>query len=56
MNTTMDANIGLGILPLLSILLTLSPLVFVIWFMIKSVNLQKERNKILRSISDKLDK
>lgn len=53
---TSAVNIGLGILPLLSVLFTFLPLIVGIWFMIKTISLQKERNKILRSISEKLDK
>ncbi|MEY9980092.1 hypothetical protein [Lysinibacillus sp. RC79] len=58
-STTMDMDIGMGIgltiLPILSLLLFLIPFVLVIWYMFKSINLQKERNKILRDISDKLN-
>jgi len=57
-STTMDMDMGIAltILPILSLLLFLFPFVFVIWYMLKSINLQKERNKILRDISDKLNK
>ncbi|GAB0168207.1 hypothetical protein LSPCS325_16440 [Lysinibacillus sp. CTST325] len=57
-STTMDIGMGIGltILPILSLLLFLIPFVFVIWYMFKSINLQKERNMILRDISDKLNK
>ena len=40
----------------LPILFYIAPVVFVIWFMIKFLKVQQEKNKILRTISDKLDK
>ncbi|PUB10648.1 hypothetical protein [Paenisporosarcina sp. OV554] len=40
----------------LPILFYIAPVVFVIWFMIKFLKIQQEKNKILRTISDKLDK
>jgi flagellar biogenesis protein FliO len=43
-------------LPILSILFYLGPVLFVIWFLIKFLNIQQEKNKILSNISDKLDK
>lgn len=48
----MAATLG-TILPLL---LSLAPIVFVIWFLIKIIKIQEEKNIILKSISDKLDK
>ncbi|WP_409369628.1 hypothetical protein [Lysinibacillus sp. 38-6] len=56
MNTTMAIDTGLSILPILSLLFTFIPFVFVIWFMIKLISLQKERNRLLANIADKLDK
>ena len=40
----------------LPILFYIAPVIFVIWFMIKFLKVQQEKNKILRTISDKLDK
>jgi len=40
----------------LPILFYIAPVVFAIWFMIKFLKIQQEKNKILRTISDKLDK
>lgn len=45
-----------AILPFLSIFFYLAPVVFIIWFLIKFLNIQQEKNKILSTISDKLDK
>ncbi|MFJ7698928.1 hypothetical protein [Lysinibacillus fusiformis] len=53
--TTMDMDF-ISILPIISLLIYLVPVLFVIWFMTKSISLQKERNNILRNISNKLDK
>jgi hypothetical protein len=41
---------------ILPLLLSLAPIVFVIWFLIKIIKIQEEKNIILKSISDKLDK
>lgn len=43
-------------IPLLSIFFYLAPVVFLIWFLYKFLKLQQEKNKILKTISDKLDK
>ena len=43
------------IMPLLGILFYLIPTVFVVWFLISFLKTQKERNNILREISEKLD-
>ncbi|MFB7303218.1 hypothetical protein [Heyndrickxia sporothermodurans] len=42
-------------LPLLAILFYVVPIVFVIWFLLRFIKLQQERNDILRSILKKLD-
>jgi hypothetical protein len=44
------------IAPLLSILFYLGLTVFAIWFLLKLLKIQQEKNTILKSISDKLDK
>lgn len=46
----------LAFLPIITIFFYIAPVVFVIWFMIKFLKIQQEKNKILRTISDKLDK
>ena len=43
------------IMPLLGILFYLIPTVFVVWFLISFLKTQKERNNILREISEKLE-
>ncbi|MFJ7666421.1 hypothetical protein ACIQXI_04895 [Lysinibacillus sp. NPDC097195] len=55
-DSIMTMETGFGIIDWIPLLITMVPFVLVIWFMITFINLQKERNKILRKISDKLDK
>jgi hypothetical protein len=38
------------------LLISVAPIVFVMWFLIKIIKIQQEKNIILKSISDKLDK
>ena len=52
----MNGDALFTIFPLVSILFYLAPVVFIIWFLIKFLKLQQEKNKILKTISDKLDK
>ncbi|MGG1400293.1 hypothetical protein ABE288_21085 [Bacillus salipaludis] len=40
----------------LPILFYLIPIAFVVWFLVKILKIQQEKNIILKSISDKLDK
>ena len=54
-------GMGLGdalviIFPLLTILFYIAPVVFVIWFLIKLLKIQQEKNEILRDIAEKIDK
>jgi flagellar biogenesis protein FliO len=42
-------------LPILTLLFTLAPVIFVIWFLLKFLKIQQDRNEILKSISYKLD-
>ncbi|WP_088068730.1 hypothetical protein [Gottfriedia luciferensis] len=42
-------------LPLLTILFYLAPIIFIIWFLLKFLKIQQEKNQILKSISNKLD-
>ena len=52
----MSTDFILALSPIIAILFYIAPVVFVIWFMIKLLKIQQEKNKILRTISDKLDK
>lgn len=52
----METSMMISILPILSLLFYLVPLVFIIWFVITFIKLQKEKNEILRTIADKLNK
>ncbi|MGM0852700.1 MAG: hypothetical protein ACQEWI_08825 [Bacillota bacterium] len=45
-----------SIIPTLTLLFYLAPIVFIIWFLIKFLKIQQEKNKILQTVSDKLDK
>jgi flagellar biogenesis protein FliO len=45
-----------SIIPILTLLFYLAPIVFIIWFLIRFLKIQQEKNKILQTISDKLDK
>lgn len=44
------------IFPLVSIIFYIAPVLFIIWFLIKFLKIQQEKNTILKTISDKLDK
>lgn len=41
---------------IISFLYYIVPIVFIIWFLINFLKIQKEKNLILRDISDKIDK
>ena len=41
---------------ILPLLLSIAPILFIVWFLIKILKVQQEKNNILKSISDKLDK
>jgi len=54
-------GIGIGdalfsIFPIIIIFFYIAPIVFIIWFLIKFLKVQQEKNEILRTIADKLDK
>jgi len=51
----MSNSAWVSILPILSLLFYLVPIVFIVWFLLKFLKIQKEKNLILKSISDKLD-
>lgn len=40
---------------IIPILFYIAPFVFMIWFLLKLLKVQQEKNQILKSISDKLD-
>ncbi|PEL12486.1 hypothetical protein CN601_07565 [Bacillus sp. AFS017336] len=40
---------------LIPLIIYVAPIVFIIWFLLKFLKLQQEKNQILKSISDKLD-
>jgi len=52
----MTGDVIFTIFPLLAIFFYIAAVVFVIWFLLRFLKIQKERNTILREISDKLDK
>jgi flagellar biogenesis protein FliO len=52
----MTGDAVFAIFPILTIIFYIAPVVFVIWFLVKFIKIQQEKNKILRTISDKLDK
>ncbi|TDX98058.1 UNVERIFIED_CONTAM: hypothetical protein BJ099_11885 [Lysinibacillus xylanilyticus] len=46
-----------GIIPILFVLIIyLGPIVFIVWFAIKIIKIQKEQTEILLRIADKLEK
>ncbi|QPA61226.1 hypothetical protein [Lysinibacillus sphaericus] len=50
-------EILLGIIPIFFLLLFyLVPVVFIVWFVLKIINIQKEQTEILLRIADKLEK
>ncbi|WP_309087273.1 hypothetical protein [Domibacillus sp.] len=52
----MNGDAFFTIFPIVSLLFYIAPVVFVFWFLIKFLKVQQEKNQILRSISNKLDK
>lgn len=52
----MNGDAIFTIFPILTMLFYIAPIVFIIWFLIKFLKLQEEKNLILRNISEKLDK
>ena len=49
-------NITFYLIPIIWILLWLAPIIFIVWFLLKFLKVQQEKNNILKNISDKLDK
>lgn len=52
----MSNDVLFSIFPLLTVIFYLTPIIFIIWFLMKFLKIQQEKNRILKSISDKLDK
>lgn len=44
------------IFPIITIFFYIAPVAFVIWFLIKFLKIQQEKNEILKSIAEKIDK
>lgn len=51
----MNGDAIFALFPIISILFYIAPVVFVIWFLLKFLKIQQEKNLILKNISDKLD-
>jgi len=51
----MSTSLWVTMLPILSLLFYLVPTIFIVWFLLKFLKIQKEKNLILKRISDKLD-
>jgi len=54
-NLINGGNTMASIIPLIVILFYIIPVLFIIWFLIKYLQSQNERNMILKEISRKLD-
>ena len=53
----MGMGFGAAIFSIFPILIIyIAPVAFVIWFLIKLLKVQQEKNEILRAIAEKLDK
>jgi Tfp pilus assembly protein PilN len=52
----MNGDLLFSLFPLITFVLCLAPVVFLIWYLLKSLKLQQERNMILKNISEKLEK
>lgn len=52
----MDNSTVFAFFPLISLLFYIAPIVFIVWFLLRILKLQREKNEILRDISDKLTK
>jgi len=51
----MNNSIMFSLFPIITLLLWLTPVIFIVWFLLKFLKVQQEKNNILKSISDKLD-
>ncbi|WP_199670771.1 hypothetical protein [Rummeliibacillus sp. POC4] len=52
----MGIGFGDALILFFPIIFYIAPLIFVIWFLIKFLKVQKEKNEILRAIAEKKDK
>lgn len=52
----MNGDVLFTIFPIVSLLFYIAPVIFILWFLAKFLKVQQEKNQILRTISDKLDK
>ncbi|WP_338786356.1 hypothetical protein [Metabacillus sp. FJAT-53654] len=52
----MTGDVILALFPIITFLFYIAPVVFIIWFLLKFLKIQQEKNRILKNISDKLDK
>lgn len=52
----MGMGYGAALFTIFPIIFYIAPVVFVIWFLIKLLKVQQEKNEILRAIAEKLDK
>ncbi|WP_445489789.1 hypothetical protein [Niallia sp. 03133] len=52
----MNGDILFSIFPLVTIFFYLGPVIFVIWFLLKILKIQQEKNIILKDIAAKLNK
>ena len=44
------------LLPIISLLIYLIPIVFVGWFLLRYLKIQEQKNEILRTIADRMNK
>lgn len=44
------------ILPIISLLIYLIPVVFIVWFLLRYLKIQEQKNDILRMIADRMNK
>lgn len=42
--------------PILTLFFYIAPIIFLVWFLIRFLKIQQEKNQILKAISEKLDK
>ncbi|QNG59481.1 hypothetical protein H4O14_17060 [Bacillus sp. PAMC26568] len=52
----MNGDAIFAFFPIITILFYIAPVVFAIWFLLKFLKIQQEKNLILKNISEKLDK
>ncbi|MCM3790689.1 hypothetical protein M3221_20270 [Domibacillus indicus] len=45
-----------AVFPILTLFFYIAPIIFLVWFLIRFLKIQQEKNQILKTISDKLDK